>query len=365
MNTYVIAELGVNHNGKIDLAKELIDAAVYAGADAVKFQLYSTEQLVSNDTPLASYQMENVKKLVSQRQLLDNLLLTEFQFLELYDYSMQQGVDFLCTPFDIDSLKFLVEDLNLKKIKIASPDITNSQLLFNLGRYNVDVILSTGMCLLADIEFALGVLATGFVTPKIYPTEKNIKENFKNIETQKLLKEKVTLLHCNSDYPTKLADVNLNAIKKLSEVFGLKVGYSDHTKIIEAAMGAVVLGASVIEKHLTIDTALPGPDHKASIEPNVFKEMVTKIRIMEEILGEFSKLPTRSEIENKTLLRRSIVARKDIAFGEVFTEKNLMTTRPETGISAKYFYDFMGQAATENYEKGQAISSLLGLKNDG
>tara|TARA_B100001093_G_C26780537_1_gene994391 strand:+ start:541 stop:1632 length:1092 start_codon:yes stop_codon:yes gene_type:complete len=361
MHTYVIAELGVNHNGKIDLAKELIDSAVYAGADAVKFQLFSTEQLVSDDAPLASYQTENVEKVISQKQLLNDLQLTESQFLELYDYSMRRGVDFLCTPFDVDSLKFLVEDLKLKKIKIASPDITNSQLLFNVGRYNVDVILSTGMCLLADIEFALGVLATGFITPKVYPTEKNIVDNLRNIASQKLLKEKVTLLHCNSDYPTKPADVNLNAIKKLSEVFGLKVGYSDHTKIIEVAMGAVALGARVIEKHLTINNSLPGPDHKASIEPKVFKEMVTKIRIMEEILGEFSKLPTSSEMENKTLLRRSIVARKYIAKGELFTENNLMATRPGTGISAKYFYDYIGEVASENYKEGQAISGLSGL----
>lgn len=365
MGTYVIAELGVNHNGKVDLAKELIDAAVYADADAVKFQLFSTEQLVSDDVPLASYQIENVKKVISQKQLLNDLQLSESQFLELYDYSMCQGIDFLCTPFDIGSLKFLVEHLHLSKIKIASPDITNSQLLFNIGRYNVDIILSTGMSLLADIEFALGVVATGFMTPKVYPTEKNVIDNLRNIECQKLLKEKVTLLHCNSDYPTSLPDVNLNAIKKLSEVFGLKVGYSDHTKRTEVAMGAVALGASVIEKHLTINTSLAGPDHKASIEPKAFKEMVAKIRVMEEILGDFSKLPTRSEIKNKTLLRRSIVARKDIAKGEIFSENNLTAKRPETGVSAKYFYEYMGRAATENYKKGEAIDVLSGLLNDG
>lgn len=355
MNTYIIAELGVNHNGKIELAKQLIDVAVDAGADAVKFQMYATDELVSEDAPLVDYQCQSLENITSQKQLLDDLKLSKSQFVELHKYSTDRKIDFLCTPFDINSLKFLVEDLNLETIKIASPDITNAQLLYNVGKYKVEVILSTGMCVLDDIEFALGVLASAFVSPEIFPTESQIKASVKKTEAQRVLREKVTLLHCTSDYPTKLKDVNLRAIKQLSDAFGLKVGYSDHTKSLEVPLGEVAMEAKVIEKHLTIDTDMEGPDHDASFEPSEFREMVTKIRLLEEALGKVSKYPSNAEISNRGLLRRSIFAKTDIARDEEFTENNLMVTRPESGISSRYFYEYVGKNSTKDYRKGQAI----------
>ncbi|ACO03060.1 MAG TPA: N-acetylneuraminate synthase [Persephonella sp.] len=335
MRVFIIAEAGVNHNGSIDLAKKLIDIAVDSGADAVKFQTFKAENLVNLYAEMAEYQKKNLGKTKSQLDMLKELELSFNDFEELKSYCDKRGITFLSTPFDIESARFLKE-LGLDIFKIGSGEITNYPLLKEIGSYRKKVILSTGMADLGEIEDALDVLIEN-------GTEK----------------KDITVLHCNTEYPTPYEDVNLRAMLTIKEAFKVKVGYSDHTTGIEIPVAAAALGASVIEKHFTVDRDLPGPDHKASLEPDELKAMVRAIRNVEKALGDGIKKPSRSEIKNIPVARKSIVAKRDIKKGEIFTEENLTVKRPGTGISPMRWNEIIGKKAPRDFKKDEVINICI------
>lgn len=329
-HTLIIAEAGVNHNGSIEMARQLIDAAVVAGVDYVKFQTFKAENLVTRDAKQAEYQQRNAAD-DSQYTMLKKLELCEAQHEELITYCMQKGVRFLSTAFDLESIEYL-HSLHLGLWKIPSGEITNYPYLKKIAQYGEPVIMSTGMCSMDDVEKALNVLLKNGLT-----------------------KEQITLLHCNTEYPTPMRDVNLKAMLQLRDNFGVKVGYSDHTKGIEVPIAAVALGADVIEKHFTLDRTLPGPDHKASLEPNELKAMVNAIRNIEQALGDGQKHVSVSEEKNMAIARKSIVAAKDIKKGELLTENNLTTKRPGTGISPMCWEEVIGTKAIRDFEEDELI----------
>lgn len=328
--TLIIAEAGVNHNGSIEMAKQLIDAAADAGVDYVKFQTFKAEKLVTKDAKQAEYQQRNAAD-DSQYAMLKKLELTPRQHEELIIYCKQKGVRFLSTAFDLESIEYL-HSLNLGLWKIPSGEITNYPYLKKIAQYGEPVIMSTGMCSMGDVEQALNVLLKNGLT-----------------------KEQITLLHCNTEYPTPMQDVNLKAMLQLRDEFGIKVGYSDHTKGIEVPIAAVALGADVIEKHFTLDRTLPGPDHKASLEPNELKAMVDAIRNIEQALGDGQKHVSASEERNMAIARKSIVAAKDIKKGEFLTEDNLTTKRPGSGISPMRWEEVIGTKAIRDFVEDELI----------
>ena len=329
-HTLIIAEAGVNHNGSIDMAKRLIDAAAVAGVDYVKFQTFKAEKLVTKDAKQAEYQQRNAAE-DSQYAMLKKLELSEAQHEELITYCMQKGVRFLSTAFDLESIEYL-HSLNLGLWKIPSGEITNYPYLKKIAQYGEPVIMSTGMCSMDDVEQALNVLLKNGLT-----------------------KEQITLLHCNTEYPTPMRDVNLKAMLQLRDKFGVRVGYSDHTKGIEVPIAAVALGAEVIEKHFTLDRTLPGPDHKASLEPNELKTMVDAIRNIEQALGDGQKHVSESEEKNIAIAHKSIVAAKDIKRGELLTEENLTTKRPGSGISPMRWEEVIGTKAIRDFAEDELI----------
>jgi N,N'-diacetyllegionaminate synthase len=328
----IIAEAGVNHNGSLDLAKKLIDIASEAGVDYVKFQTFKADKLVSVNAKKAKYQQNNsTDKDTSQLSMLKQLELSDESHFELINYCNQKNIKFLSTAFDLESIEFL-SDLNLGLWKIPSGEITNYPLLRKIAEKREPVILSTGMCEMNDIESALDVLYRFG-----------------------LKKEQITLLHCNTEYPTPMTDVNLKAMQTIADFFGLQVGYSDHTEGIEVPIAAVALGAGVIEKHFTIDKNMDGPDHKASIEPDELKRMVVAIRNIEKALGSADKIISESEKKNISVARKSIIAAKDIQLNEIFTNENLTVKRPGTGISPMLWETVIGQRAKKNYREDDLI----------
>lgn len=329
-HTLIIAEAGVNHNGSIEMAKQLIDAAAVAGVDYVKFQTFKAEKLVTKDAKQAEYQQRNAAD-SSQYAMLKKLELTPRQHEELIAYCKEKGVKFLSTAFDLESNEY-IHSLNLGLWKIPSGEITNYPYLKKIAQYGEPVIMSTGMCSMDDVEQALNVLLRNGLT-----------------------KEQVTLLHCNTEYPTPMQDVNLKAMLQLRDKFGVRVGYSDHTKGIEVPIAAVALGAEVIEKHFTFDRTLPGPDHKASLEPNELKAMVDAIRNIEQALGDGQKHVSASEEKNMAIARKSIVAAKDIKRGELLTEENLTTKRPGSGISPMRWEEVIGTKAIRDFAEDELI----------
>jgi len=354
-STYIIAEAGVNHNGKISNAKSLIKYASKAGADAIKFQIFSANELVTKSADTAKYQKKNLKSYISQREMLSQLELQRSDFVELNNYCKKLNIDFLCTPFDVDALHFLVKDLKLKTIKISSPDILNGQLLFEAAKLGVNIIISSGMAKLGEIEYALSVIAAGYSFPHDVPNHENLAKFYLNKDSQKYIKDKVTILHCNSDYPTKICDVNLKNLTTLKNTFQATVGFSDHTTDLDVAVAAVALGARVLEKHFTTDKALPGPDHLASLNPQELQHMIMKIRNIEQALGSSTKWPTISEYKNINSVRRSLCANQDIKLGEKFTNENLTIKRPGHGISSQYYWDFIGKTSKRSYKKDDLI----------
>ncbi len=328
----IIAEAGVNHNGSLELAKQLIDKAVEAGVDIIKFQTFKTEKLVSKDAKQAEYQQKNIgKKGEGQLAMLKKLELSHEYHEELMAYCREKGIRFFSTAFDMDSIDYL-HSLNMGLWKIPSGEITNYPYLRKIAQYQEPVILSTGMCELNDIEAALNVLL-----------EFGAK------------KEQITILHCNTEYPTPLGDVNLKAMLEIGEKFGVQVGYSDHTKGIEVPIAAVALGATVIEKHFTLDKNMEGPDHKASLEPEELKAMVSAIRNIEQALGSGHKTISESERKNIEIARKSIVSACPIKKGEMFTEENLTVKRPGTGISPMRWNEIVGQTARKDFEEEEMI----------
>ena len=326
---FVIAEAGVNHNGDIKIAKQLIDAASAAKADAVKFQTFKTENLVCKTAKKAEYQLEITDKSETQFEMLKKLELTEQMHKELMQYCDKKKIMFLSTPFDIESIK-LLSDLGMQIFKIPSGEITNLPYLREIARQQKKVILSTGMSNLDEVKAAVDVL-------------KNNESN------------DITLLHCNTQYPTPVSDVNLLAMVKMQEELGLPVGYSDHTQGIEIPIAAVALGATVIEKHFTLDKNMEGPDHKASLEPHELKQMVDGLRKIECALGYGIKQVSESEKANVSVVRKSIVAAVNIKNGEKFTEKNLTTKRPGNGISPMRWDEVVGTIANRDYEADEMI----------
>lgn len=333
----IIAEAGVNHNGDIELAKKLIDVAVEAGVDYVKFQTFKSESLVSKFAKKASYQIENTQDAVeSQLQMLKKLELSNTQHFELVQYCNNKNISFFSTAFDLESLSFLKE-LGLNIVKIPSGEITNLPYLRKAAALFKEVIISTGMSSMVEIEEALDVFLQAGI-----------------------LKNDITILHCNTEYPTHMSDVNLNAMLTIQKMFGVKVGYSDHTMGIEVPIAAVALGGSMIEKHFTLDRSLPGPDQLASLEPDELKNMVYSIRNIEKAIGGTGiKEPSVSEIKNISIARKSIVAKTSIQKGDRFTEFNITTKRPGTGLSPMKWDEVIGKVACQDFDEDELIK--LGL----
>lgn len=327
----IIAEAGVNHNGDVEIAKKMIDLAAEAGVDIVKFQTFKSENLVTKNAAMANYQVENTGKEDSQLAMLKKLELKESDFQDLLDYCLMKGIKFFSTGFDIESLMFL-KTLNMGLWKVPSGEITNLPYLEFIGKCNEPVILSTGMSTLEEIEAAIKVLTHAGTD-----------------------KKKISVLHCNTDYPTRFEDVHLNAMNTIKERLGVEIGYSDHTPGVEVSVAAVALGAKIIEKHFTLDKDLPGPDHKASLEPSEVKTLVTQIRNIEKALGRSEKIASERESKNIHVARKSIVAKTNIKVGELFTVSNLTTKRPGTGISPMKWYEIIGTVAKKNYQEDDLI----------
>ena len=331
MSVFIIAEAGVNHNGSIKIAKDLINVAVESGADAVKFQTFKAEKLVSKTAEKADYQKKTTEASESQFDMLKKLELDVEAHQELLVYCQEKNIMFLSTPFDHDSINML-NDLGLETFKIPSGEITNLPYLRHVGSLNKKVVLSTGMSNLKEIGDALAVLT--------------------NAGT---LNENITVLHANTMYPTPMEDVNLNAMQTIHKEFGVAVGYSDHTIGIEVDIAAVAMGASIIEKHFTLNKAMEGPDHKASLEPEELKAMVSAIRNIEKALGSNEKILSPSEEVNLNIARKSIVASCPIRKGELLSEKNISTKRPGTGISPMKWDEIIGTIATKSYQMDESI----------
>jgi N,N'-diacetyllegionaminate synthase len=328
---FIIAEAGVNHNGSLEMAKKMVEVAKEAGADAIKFQTFKAENLVTKNAMKAEYQKQTTNKNESQYEMIKQLELSFNDFKELKKYCDKKEIMFLSTPFDFESIDFL-NNLGLEIFKIPSGEITNLPYLRKIGKLKKKIILSTGMADLGEIEDALDILI--------------------NAGTKR---ENITVLHCNTEYPTPYKDVNLLAMNTIREAFKVNVGYSDHTLRVEVPIAAVAVGAKVIEKHFTLDKNMSGPDHKASLEPDELKEMIKAIRNIEIVLGDGIKNPSKSELKNKEIARKSIVAKKDIRKGEVFSEDNLTVKRPGNGISPMRWDEIIGKVASKDYKKDELI----------
>lgn len=354
--TIIIAEAGVNHNGDENLAFELVNAAHKAGADIVKFQTFKAKQLTTAQAEQAAYQTANTELCESQLSMLSRLELSYDAHLRLAEHCRQLGIEFLSTAFDHESLHFLVNEVGLERLKIPSGELTNAPLLLEHARNGHDLIISTGMASLADIEMALQVVAFGLVgDSSAEPSIAAFQAAYSSPKGQEALCRKVTLLHCTTEYPAPYNEVNLNAMNTLHQAFNLPIGYSDHTQGIAVPIAAVAKGATIIEKHFTLDRSLPGPDHKASLEPHELTDMVTSIRTIEQALGSTIKTPSSSEIKNQAVARKSLVATQSIKVGELFTEDNIGAKRPGGGKSPYQYWATLGQAAQQAYEPGDLI----------
>ena len=350
----VIAEAGVNHNGSKRLAMEMIEVAAEAGVDVVKFQTFCAEKVISRFAPKAEYQIKTTGSVESQLEMAKKLELSESSQRRLFEYCGEKGIDFLSTPFDLDAVDFLV-DLGVSRLKIASGEITNGPLLLKGAGTGLPIILSTGMSSLGEVETALGVLAYGYMRCEDKPSLKAFRKCFASEYGQKLLKEKVWMLHCTTEYPAPFDSVNLKAMDTLATIFGLVVGYSDHTPGITVPIVAVARGAMVIEKHFTLDRTLPGPDQKASIAPHELKAMVEAIRQTELSLGTSVKEAAPAEEKNKQIARRSLVAARMIKDGKILTEEDIAVKRPGNGRSPMEYWQILGKAAERNYDRDEAL----------
>tara|TARA_R100000935_G_C2835455_1_gene167823 strand:- start:795 stop:1868 length:1074 start_codon:yes stop_codon:yes gene_type:complete len=352
----IIAEAGVNHNGSKDLAFQLVDAAHAAGVDIVKFQTFKAKNLVNKSAQQAEYQTRNTGIDESQFEMLSRLELDYETHKELITYCNKLGIEFLSTAFDKESLQFLVNDLKLKTLKIPSGELTNAPFVLEHARTGCDLIVSTGMASLAEVEAALGVIAFGLThTSRLQPNELDFAAAYISEAGQAALKDKVTILHCTTEYPAPVNEINLSAMTTLSATFKLTVGYSDHSAGITIPIAATALGAQLIEKHFTLDKTMPGPDHKASLEPDELTAMVHAIRDVEQALGNGIKGPQPSEIKNKPIARKSLVVAEAMKAGELFTETNLTIKRPGTGASPYLYWSLLGKTAQQDYSEGDVI----------
>lgn len=331
MSVLIIAEAGVNHNGDLDMARQLVAAAAAAGADIVKFQTFSARKLVTAGAAKAAYQIATTGNDEGQLDMIRKLELSRQDHEMLIEECRRHGIRFFSTAFDAGSFDMLL-DMGLDQVKVPSGELTNLPLLRHMTRHGLPVMLSTGMATLGDVEAALEV-----------------------IERNGTPRHRITVLHCTTEYPAPMEDVNLRAMVSMKAAFGVEVGYSDHTPGIEIPVAAVALGATIIEKHFTLDRNLPGPDHKASLEPDQFKAMVDAIRNVEAALGDGVKRPSASELKNKPIARKSLVAACPIRAGEVFSADNLAAKRPGTGISPMQWDDVIGRVAMRDFDTDELI----------
>jgi len=329
--TLIIAEAGVNHNGNIETALDLVNAASDCGADIIKFQTFKTSNLILENTQKAQYQIINTRSNISQYKMLESLEMTDLMHDKILNQCLKKNIEFLSSGFDIENLEYLVS-LGIKRIKIPSGEITNLPYIEKAASFALPIIISTGMSDMNEILAAHHVLKGRGISD-----------------------DKLTYLHCTSNYPAALNTVNLNAMKLIGDTLNVNIGYSDHSPVNETSIAAVALGAKVIEKHITLDKNLEGPDHKASSEPSEFKKLVNSIRIVEKVLGKNIKVANPEELKNSLLVRKSIVALKAIKKGEIFTSKNLITKRPGTGVSPMMWYKIIGNKATQDYKINEMI----------
>ncbi len=355
MSTYVIAEAGVNHNGSMDLARDLVEVAAEAGVDAIKFQTFRSEELVTGDAPKADYQTETTDAEESQAEMLRRLELSPKQHHTIAEHCAENDLQFLSTPFDAQSARFLVDEFDVPRIKIGSGELTNGPLLLNIARLGRPVILSTGMGTLGEVEQALSVLAYGYVADGDRPTFEDLERAFASTEGKNALDRNVTVLHCVTEYPAPFEAVNLRAMDTLREAFDLPVGLSDHTEGIAVPIAAVARGATLVEKHFTLDRSLPGPDHEASLEPDELRDMVQGIRDADGALGTARKAPTDPEWKNRPVARKSLVATQPIQEGEEFTTDNLGVKRSGDGLSPMRYWEYLGTASSRRYLEGEQI----------
>lgn len=351
--TFIVAEVGVNHDGDIDKALSLVDVAAEAGADAVKFQTFIPTKLVLSDAPLANYQKQNLGQDTSQLAMLAKLQLSKTDHFRIQERCQEQSIEFMSTAFDSDSLSFLVHELGIKKLKIGSGEMNNGPFLLEHARYDRDIFLSTGMSDDKEIRIALRVLEYGYLNKDITDST-NLDDS--GVFGQKV-RRKVTLLQCTTQYPAPIEEANLRAMMASGNKYGVKFGYSDHTPGVTSAIVAVANGATVIEKHVTLDKkSTYGPDHAASLEPVEFRRLVLAIEEAELALGSEEKDVQPSEVENRLVARKSIVAAENIGQGQLFSEVNLEIKRPGTGLSPMEYWRIIGTKSKRDFQKGELVS---------
>ena len=354
--TFIIAEAGVNHNGNRQLAFDLIDAAVGAACDAIKFQSFKAEAVMVASLEKVAYQKAQTDKSETMLDMVRKLEISWKTQRELSDYCRAKEIQFVSSPFDLSSVEFLANDIGVKTIKIPSGEITCGPLLLQCARSGCDLILSTGMSTMDEIEVALGIFAFGMTSGSTeLPTLSKFKAAYAEPKGREALRKKVSLLHCTSEYPSPYNEINLRAMDTIREAFDLPIGLSDHSPGIIVPLAAVARGASIVEKHFTLDRSLSGPDHQASLEPHELKEMVNSIRKIEKTLGDGVKVPQPSELKNKSAIRKCLVAARDIQKGEFFAEENLTFKRPDAGISPLQYWDMLGKKVEKDYLADEVI----------
>lgn len=355
MSVFFIAEAGVNHNGSREIAERLVDVAAFSGADAVKFQTFKAEKMISVRAEKAAYQIQTTGTTETQLEMVRRLELDRETHHALFDRCLEKGIEFLSTPFDEESVDFLAKDIKVSRLKIPSGEITNGPLLLHIARKGLPVILSTGMSTLGEVEDALSVLAYGFSGSNEPPSRESFRRAYSDAKSFETLYERVILLHCTTEYPAPYEAINLRAMDTLRDAFGLRVGYSDHTPGIEIALAAAARGACIVEKHFTLSRSMEGPDHSASLEPEELGALVSGIRKIENALGSLRKIRTPHEEGNARCARKSLVASRIIHTGETFTCENVTSKRPGDGLSPMSFWDVSGTKARRIFPKDSPI----------
>ncbi len=356
LKTKIIAEAGVNHNGELNLAFELIDVASACGADYVKFQTYSANEVASSHVNKASYQIKNKSENESQLEMLRRLQISRDDHLRLMEYCDLKNVKFLTTTCDISSLEFVTGELGCNLIKLGSAELTNGPLLLATGISDVDIILSTGMATLREIEEALSLIAFGSIYKREPKYKKEYLDCLRYEQSWTSIRKKVTLMHCTTEYPAKYSDTNLRVIDTLKKSYGLPVGYSDHTVGSTMAIGAIVMGATLLEKHITVCKSLAGPDHSSSMEPNEFAQFVNDIKNIESGLGSGIRIPSRDEVKNIPNVRKCLVAKRDLSAGIVLGHEHMSSKRHSDGITPMDYWDILGRSLKQDVGKDEAIS---------
>jgi len=355
-NIFIIAEAGVNHNGSVETALKLVDVAKDSGAHAVKFQTFRADELATAEAEQCEYQQKNAKT-KSQLDMLFRLELNHDDHRKIFSHCKNVGIEFMSTAFDPQSLYFLVNEIGIERIKIPSGELVNPLLLFAAGQTGKDIIISTGMADMTEVAAALDIVAFSGLNPGAIPEYSNINGASLSELGRLWLKSHVTLLHCTTVYPAPMETVNLKSMSALENEFGLEIGFSDHTHGIGAAIAATALGARIIEKHFTLDRTMDGPDHKASLEPQELKKMVSEIHNVVAALGSVKKVPVAAELENRRLVRRVLIAARDIEAGEIFNESSIEIKRAGDGISAMQYWAWLGKKANRRYSRHECLKN--------